>query len=91
MVLAAALAPALSNAESASQSRAASAKLRFTIAVPPVFRVLGVVPVAGGQQYRVWTNQRSAQLGGRIYHFYRAGEHTIVVRTAGDAGLVHGL
>lgn len=86
------LAPAPGRAESGYGSGSASARLRITVVVPPVFRVLEVTPVAGGYDYRVWTNMKSAVIGGREYRFERIGESTVRVPTApGDTWIVHGL
>ncbi|WP_143684609.1 hypothetical protein [Variovorax sp. KK3] len=70
----------------------ATARLNFTVIVPPVFRVLQVTPSAGGYEYRVWTNQRSVVLNGREFRFDRVGEATLQVPAAPSAlYVVHGL
>lgn len=84
--------PAPCRAESTYGSGSASARLHITVVVPPVFRVLDVTPVDGGYEYRVWTNMKSAVIGGREYRFDRIGESTVRVPTApADTWIVHGL
>ncbi|VTU14839.1 hypothetical protein RA8CHR_00777 [Variovorax sp. RA8] len=60
--------------------------------MPPVFRVLQVTPMAGGFEYRTWTNQRSVILDGRECRFDQVGENTLKVPAAPSAlYVVHGL
>ncbi|KQX24654.1 hypothetical protein [Variovorax sp. Root434] len=86
------LAPMLCVADNGSGSNAATARLRITVTVPPVFRVLQVTPTAEGYQYRVWTNMKSIMLGGREYRFSNLGENTLSLHNpAAGAWIVHGL
>jgi formylmethanofuran:tetrahydromethanopterin formyltransferase len=86
------LAPMLCVAESGFGSNAATARVRITVVVLPVFRVLQVTPAAKGYDYRVWTNLKSIVLDGREYRFERVGENTLRVPAApGDTWVVHGL
>jgi hypothetical protein len=79
-------------AETRLGADSATARLNFTVVVPPVFRVLQVTPQAGGYEYRVWTNQRSVLLNGREYRFNQVGESTLRVPAAPSAlYVVHGL
>ncbi|RTQ32123.1 hypothetical protein EJP69_22885 [Variovorax gossypii] len=86
------LTPMLSVAENGFGTNSATARLRFTVIVPPVFRVLQVTPTADGYDYLIWTNMKSVMIGGREYRFTRLGENTVRVPTApGDTWVVHGL
>ena len=86
------LLPLACMAETRVGANSATARLNFTVVVPPVFRVLQVTPVAGGYEYRVWTNQRSVVLNGREFRFSQVGESTLRVPAAPAAlYLVHGL
>jgi hypothetical protein len=86
------LMPLPASAESGYGGESASARLRLTVVVPPVFRVLQVTPVADGYEYRVWTNMKSVAIGGREYRFDHIGESTVRVPTSlGDTWIVHGL
>jgi len=93
------LAPLLCVAESTSMSRneggnRASARLLFSVIVPPVFRVLEVTPSAGGGlDYRVWTNTPMVRIDGREYRFDKVGEASFRTppATSGHAIIVHGL
>ncbi|MGJ7537835.1 MULTISPECIES: hypothetical protein [Variovorax] len=86
------LAPMLCVAESGFGSNSATARVRITVVVLPVFRVLQVTPTAEGYDYRVWTNMKSIMLDGREYRFARVGENTLRVPTApGDTWVVYGL
>jgi hypothetical protein len=79
-------------AENGFGSGAVTARLRITVVVPPVFRVLQVTQTAEGYDYRIWTNMKSVMLGGREYRFARLGENTVRVPTApGDTWVIHGL
>ncbi|MGJ7555419.1 hypothetical protein ACSFBI_15600 [Variovorax sp. RB3P1] len=79
-------------AESGSGGESASARLRITVVVPPVFRVLQVTPTAEGYDYRVWTNMKSIVIGGRVYRFERIGETTLKLPASPDgAWIVYGL
>lgn len=82
-------------AQPTSTASIASATLRLTVVIPPVFRVLQVAPVAGGHEYRVWTNTKSVVINGRKYHFDKVGEATLTVRTpmngSNELFIVHGL
>lgn len=70
----------------------ASARLRFTVVIPPVFRVLQVTPTPAGYEYRVWTNTRSILLNGRAYRFPHVGETTLTLPpSAQGMFIVHGL
>jgi hypothetical protein len=86
------LAPILCGAESTQGGQSASARLAFTVVIPPVFRVLEVKPVAGGLGYRIWTNVASVRIDGHEYRFGRVGEFTLTLPAA-PAGryIVHGL
>ncbi|HSW16321.1 MAG TPA: hypothetical protein VLJ86_03785 [Ramlibacter sp.] len=59
--------------------KAASTDFSVRLTVRPAFRILNVRPVAGGLEYRVWTNMKSIHLNGREYRFQRVGENTLVV------------
>jgi len=86
------LLPLACMAETRVGANSVAARLNFTVVVPPVFRVLQVTPVAGGYEYRVWTNQRSVVLDGREFRFSQVGESTLRVPAAPAAlYLVHGL
>lgn len=86
------LLPLASMAETRVGANSASARLNFTIVVPPVFRVLQVTRMAGGYEYRVWTNQRSVVLNGREFRFDQVGENTLRMPAEPTAlYLVHGL
>jgi hypothetical protein len=93
------LAPLLCVAESTSTGRdeggnRSSARLLFSVVVPPVFRVLEVTPNAGGGlNYRVWTNTPTVRIDGREYRFNRVGETSFrtPAATSGHAIIVHGL
>ncbi|VTU20841.1 hypothetical protein H4CHR_00667 [Variovorax sp. PBS-H4] len=79
-------------AETRVGADSATARLGFTVIVPPVFRVLKVTPAAGGFEYRVWTNQRSVVLNGQEYRFNQVGESALKVPWAPSAlHVVHGL
>jgi hypothetical protein len=79
-------------AEARLATNSATARLNFTVIVPPVFRVLHVKPVADAYEYRVWTNQRSVMLNGREFRFDRVGESTLKVPAAPSTlYVVHGL
>lgn len=77
------LMPPLCMAENAMGSNGAAAQhqnqLSIRLVVRPVLRVLDVTPVKDGQQYRIWTNMKSATFQGREYRFDRIGEHTLTV------------
>lgn len=78
--------------ESSVRTRSATARIGFTVDVPPVFKVLQTTPVAGGHEYRVWANVRSVVLNGKEHRFARVGEATLFVPTAAnDVFVVHGL
>ncbi|NDZ17116.1 hypothetical protein C7T35_28030 [Variovorax sp. WS11] len=77
--------------ESSEGTRSATARIGFTVVVPPVFKVLQTTPVAGGHEYRVWANVKSIVLNGQEHRFARVGEATLFVPTAKDAFIVHGL
>lgn len=48
--------------------------------------------MAGGFEYRVWTNQRSVVLNGREFRFNQVGESALKVPAAPSAlYVVHGL
>jgi hypothetical protein len=84
--------PMLCVAENGFGSNAATARLRITVIVPPVFRVLQVTPTAEGYDYRIWTNMKSIMLGGREYRFTRLGENTLTLRIPPEGvWIVHGL
>ncbi|MDR6857672.1 hypothetical protein [Variovorax guangxiensis] len=86
------LLPLACMAETRVGANSATARLNFTVIVPPVFRVLQVTPMAGGYEYRVWTNQRSVVLNGREFRFNQVGESTLKVPAAPSAlYVVHGL
>ena len=86
------LVPLVCTAETRLGTSSATARLSFTVVVPPVFRVLQATPVAGGYEYRVWTNQRAVVLNGREYRFDQVGESTLRVPAAPSAlYVVHGL
>ena len=86
------LLPLAGIAETRVCTNSGSARLNFTIIVPPVFRVLQVTPMAGGYEYRVWTNQRSVVLNGREFRFDQVGENTLRVPAEPSAlYVVHGL
>lgn len=75
--------------------KAASTELSVSLTVRPAFRILDVMPVPGGHEYRVWTNMKSMHLNGREYRFQRVGENTFVVPSlvagSGPQPLVYGL
>ena len=77
--------------ESSVGTRGATARIGFTVDVPPVFKVLQTTPVAGGHEYRVWANVKSIVLNGKEHRFARVGEATLFVPTANDVFVVHGL
>ena len=85
------LLPPLCLAESGIGSHGATAQLRFRIVIPPVFRVLQATPVAGGVEYRVWTNMRSVLFQDRTVQFSKVGESTLRLPASNDLWLVHGL
>jgi hypothetical protein len=86
------LAPMLCVAENDFGSSAATARLRITVVVPPVFRVLQVTQTAEGYDYHVWTNMKSIMLGGRKYRFARLGENTLSLRIPPEGvWIIHGL
>ncbi|VTU16987.1 hypothetical protein H6CHR_00660 [Variovorax sp. PBL-H6] len=86
------LLPLACAAETQVGANSARARLTFTVIVPPVFRVLQATPMAGGFEYRVWTNQRSVVLNGREFRFTHAGESTLNLPAAPSAlCVVHGL
>lgn len=60
-------------------SKSATSSFSITLVVRPAFRILETRPIAGGHEYRVWTNMKSVQLNGQEYRFGRVGEATIVV------------
>ncbi|MBU1359277.1 MAG: hypothetical protein KKC79_04510 [Gammaproteobacteria bacterium] len=77
---------------SAQSAQSASSHLSFTVVVPPVFRVLQVVPQKEGLEYRVWTNMRSIVINGHEHAFSRVGEATLrVPRSSRGLFVVHGL
>jgi len=85
------LLPLACMAETRVGAHSTTARRSFTVIVPPVFRVL-VTPMAGGFEYRVWTNQRSVPLNGREFRFNQVGESTLKVPAAPSAlYVVHGL
>lgn len=57
----------------------ATTQLKISLVVRPVFKVLEVAPVKDGYIYRVWTNVRSIDIGGREYRFAGVGETTLKV------------
>ncbi len=70
----------------------ATGRLTFTVIAPPIFRVLGVTPVTGGYEYRVWTNKKSVLPNGHEYRFSRVGETTLKLPVPSNAlFVVHGL
>ena len=86
------LLPLACMAETRVGVNSAAVRLNFTVIVPPVFRVLQVTPIAGGYEYRVWTNQRSVVLNGREFRFNQVGESTLQVPAGPEAlYVVHGL
>ncbi len=86
------LLPLACMAEARGGANSATARLSFTVVVPPVFRVLQGTPMAGGYEYRVWTNQRSVVLNGREFRFNQVGESTLKVPAAPSAlHVIHGL
>jgi len=66
-------------AESSIGPRTATASLTISITVPPVLRIDSVTPVAGGLEYRGFTNLRSAMLGGVECNFAKPGPFVVVV------------
>lgn len=84
------LAPLWCAGETVESPGRASGRLRFTVVIPPVFRVLQVTPTLDGYEYRVWTNTRSIVLNGREYRFSRVGETTLTLPAQGIF-IVHGL
>lgn len=86
------LAPLCCAGETVEGPGRTSARLRFTVVIPPVFRVLQVTPTLEGYEYRVWTNTRSILLNGREYRFSRVGETTLTLPlSAQGIFIVHGL
>lgn len=86
------LAPMLCVAENGFGTTTATARLRITVIVPPVFRVLKVTPTADGYDYLVWTNMKSVMFGGREYRFAHLGENTLSLRVPPEGvWVVHGL
>lgn len=91
-LLALLLVPMFSIAESIHGTNSASSRLRFTVVVPPVFRVLETTVTMEGYEYRVWTNKKSVVINGREYRFDRVGETTLKVpKTPDGVFVVHGL
>lgn len=73
------LLPLQGAAESMAGGRTATSSFSVSITIRPQFRILESRPIAGGHEYKVWTNMPSAQLNGREYRFQRVGENTLSV------------
>ena len=73
------LLPLQAATQSMPGNRSASSSFAVSITVRPQFRILESKPVAGGHEYRVWTNMRSVQLNGQEFRFERVGEATVTV------------
>jgi hypothetical protein len=85
------LLPLLCAAESRVGAGRATGHLSFTLNVPPVIRILQATPIAGGDEYRVWTNMKSIVINGKEYRFSRVGEAALFVPASKDTFIVHGL
>lgn len=86
------LAPMLCAAESTYGARTATSRLRLSVVVPPVFRVLQVTPTRDGYDYRIWTNMRTVVIDGHEHRFDQVGETTLSLRSPPDSlWVVHGL
>ena len=73
------LLPLYCSAQTVPQGRTATSSFSVRITIRPQFRILETRPVAGGHEYRVWTNMKSVQLNGQEYRFEHVGEATVVV------------
>lgn len=73
------LLPLASDAQGQVGQKSVSSGFSITLTVRPTFRILETTPVAGGHQYRVWTNLKKVQLNGQEYRFERVGESTVMV------------
>lgn len=73
------LLPLACDAQGQSGTKTASGGFSIMLTVKPAFRILETKPVAGGHEYRVWTNLTKVQLNGQEYRFERVGESTVVV------------
>jgi len=86
------LLPPVCMAESMLGAGKATSQLSFKVVVPPVIRVLQVTPLKDGDEYRIWTNTRSAFFNGREYRFPRVGEYTLKMPSSPQGVyLIHGL
>lgn len=87
------MAPVLCGAEAPLGAQTASARLAFSVVIPPVFRVLEVTRNAdGGVGYRIWTNVASVSIDGHEYRFGKVGESTLTLPSApGGRFIVYGL
>lgn len=85
------LLPLLCAAESSVGAGRATSHLTFQVNVPPAFTVLQAAPIAGGYEYRVWTNMKSIVINGKEYRFSRVGETSLFVPTSNETFVVHGL
>lgn len=65
--------------------------ISISVRIPPVFKILQVTPVAGGYEYRAWTNTELIVINGREYRFSRVGEQTLFVPASNEITIVHGL
>ena len=81
--------PLLCAAESRNAQASASARLNFTIVIPPVFRVLRTQDTPEGREVRVWTNLRSIVIDGREHNFGRVGENVVrLPRASAEANFI---
>lgn len=71
-------------AESTSGTGSATAHISLRVIVPPVLRVLQVRRVAGGIEYRIWTNMRTAHFNGRVHRFEKVGENILLIPVESD-------
>ena len=85
------LLPLLCAAESSKGASRAIGHIAFGVQVPPVFKILQVTPVAGGNEYRAWTNMKFIVINGKEYRLSRVGETTLFVPASKDTFIVHGL
>ena len=81
--------PAL--AESQAGVGRATARLNISITVLPTMKIASVTPVAGGLEYRGFTNMKSATLSGTYVTFAKPGEFTVVVPASTSSATADGL
>ncbi|NDZ12722.1 hypothetical protein C7T35_10200 [Variovorax sp. WS11] len=78
-------------AESGGGTSSATANIKFTVEVSPVFKVLRTTPAVDGYEYRIWTNIKSVVIDGKEYRFNGVGEAIVFIPSSKGGFIVHGL